>query len=387
MGEYVMKIRSRLNELRIACLYYVFRLFPIKKNKVVFCNYVGKGYGCNPKYIAEEILRRNKSWDLVWLVNSTEAKFPMGIRSVKHESVKAIYELATASAWVDNQRKLSYNRKRKSQYFIETWHGGGGPIKKLGADNPKNFNDKPYESTSRHMDRIVNVMISNSTSCTKVYRSAFLYTGEILECGYPRNDILINDWQNIRPKVYKYFNLSLQRKTVLYAPTYRNNRNLDTYQLDMSRLLENLTDKFGDSWTLLMRLHPTMLQRAEEVNYSDNIINASAYDDMQELLAASDVLVSDYSSVISEFALTGKPIFLFATDINEYTIERDFYVDYYGLPFPIAENNEALTKNIENFQEEEYANKVTNYLQQVGMCEYGNAACQVVNLIEDRIEK
>jgi len=381
-----MKIRSKLNELRITCLYYVFRLSPIKRNKVVFCNYVGKGYGCNPKYIAEGILRKNKGWDLVWLINSIDAKFPTGIRSVKYESVKAIYELATAGVWVDNQRKLSYNRKRKSQYFIETWHGGGGPIKKLGADNPKNFNDKPYENTSRHMDRIVNVMISNSTSCTKVYRSAFLYTGEVLECGYPRNDILINDWQKMRPKVYEYFNLSVQRKTVLYAPTYRNNRNLDTYQLDMSRLLKNLTNKFGGSWTLLMRLHPTMLQRAEEVYYSDNIINASAYDDMQELLAACDVLVSDYSSVISEFALTGKPIFLFATDISEYAIERDFYVDYYSLPFSIAENNEQLAENIQNFQEDEYANKVTNYLQQVGMREYGNAAYKVVNLIEDWIE-
>ncbi len=377
-----MKKDNWIVHLYITSLFYLFRLFPIKKNKIVFANYVGKGYGCNPKYIAEEILRRKLDWDLVWLTDFTDARFPDKIRTVKYESVKALYELATAGIWVDNQRKLPHYKKRKTQCFIETWHGGGGPMKKIGADNPRNYGNKPYEKTSKHMDKIVNLMISNSACCSKIYRSAFLYHGEIMECGYPRNDILIGDSSEIRTKVYEYFNLQTDRKTVLYAPTYRNSRNLDYYRLDTELLRNTLSAKFGGTWTVLLRLHPTMLFRAGDVVYNEQILNASHYDDMQELLAASDILISDYSSVISEFSLTGKPVFLFASDVMEYAVERDFYIDYFSLPYHIAKDNETLMKNIADFKEDSYRNKVLEYLDSVGMADRGNASKCVVDYME-----
>lgn len=372
---------TKFSEISIRCLYYLFRVFPIQKNKIVFCNYLGKGYGCNPKYIAQEILTRNENWDLVWLVNDMNYQFPVRIRAVKYESIKGIYELATAGVWIDNQRKLPYHRKRKHQFFIETWHGGGGPIKKIGADNPRNFNNIPYEKTSKHMDKIVDLMLSNSACCSEIYRSAFLYTGEIFECGYPRNDILISNNDDVRIKVYNYFNLDPNQKTVLYAPTYRNERSLDTYQLDIEGVLNALKNRFEGSWNLLLRLHPTMLKKAYNIQYK-NVINACYYDDMQELLASCDILISDYSCTISEFALTGKYVFLFATDINEYAAERDFYCDYYSLPFPISDNNEALLDNIQCFSEKEYKEKVDKYLYDVRMFDNGTASKQVVDKIE-----
>lgn len=381
-----MKKENHLLNIRITTLFYLFRLFPVKQNKIVFCNYVGKGYGCNPKYIAEEILKRKKEWDLVWLTDFPEETFPEEIRAVKYESVKAIYELATAKVWVDNQRKLPRYKKRTSQYFIETWHGGGGPMKKIGADNPRNFNNKPYEKTSKHMDRIADLMISNSTCCTRIYRSAFHFTGEILECGYPRNDILVNEHSHLREKVYHYFKLPLSYKTVLYAPTYRNGRGLEAYQLEISNLVSTLEKRFGGEWRALLRLHPSLSKEAKETNWGDKVLNASFYSDMQELLAACDVLISDYSSVISEFALTGNPIFLYATDVQEYAVERDFYVDYYKLPFSIAEDNEQLSHNILSFEPSEYEKRVRDYLVDVGMKDFGRAAKDVVNRIEHWIE-
>jgi CDP-glycerol glycerophosphotransferase len=365
------------------CFFYLFRLFKVKRKKVVFCNYNGKGYGCNPKYIAEEILRRNEGYDLVWLTLADSNDFPLKIRRVNYNSIKAIYELATAGFWVDNQRKLPHNKKRKSQCFIETWHGGGGPIKKIGADNPRNINNKPYEKTSIHMDKIVDVMISNSKWCSKIYRSAFLYTGKILEYGYPRNDIFFRPSLGIRNKVYDYFKISPDYKIVLWAPTYRNGRELDKYKLDLERLIVNLTKKFNSKWTVLIRLHPTMEHKSKEMKYSRHIINASSYGDIQELLVASDVLISDYSSVISEFALTGKPIFLYSTDIKEYGIERDFYMDYYSMPFPIAESNEELEEKILSFNENVYREDVLSYLDEVGMMEKGDASARVVDYIEN----
>ncbi len=381
-----MKKENHLLNLRITSLFYLFRLLPVKRNKIVFCNYVGKGYGCNPKYIAEEIIKRNRGWDLVWLTDFPTAPFPKEIRTVKYESTKAVYELATAKVWVDNQRKLPRYKKRKSQCFIETWHGGGGPMKKIGADNPRNFDNKPYAKTSRHMDKIVNVMISNSSCCTSIYRSAFLYTGKIMECGYPRNDILFQDNSRVRSKMYDFFHLPSEHKTVLYAPTYRNSRDLDHYKLDTERLLKTLGRRFGGTWTVLLRLHPTMITKAEEAVYSDRVLNATVYDDMQELLAGSDLLISDYSSVISEFALTGKPVFLFATDVYEYAVERDFYIDYFTLPFPIAKNNDELIQIIMEFDAELFRRKVEEYLAGVGMAEDGNASSKVVDYIENWID-
>jgi CDP-glycerol glycerophosphotransferase len=210
-----------------------------------------------------------------------------------------------------------------------------------------------------------------------------LYTGKILEYGYPRNDIFFRPSLGIRNKVYDYFKISPDYKIVLWAPTYRNGRELDKYKLDLERLIVNLTKKFNSKWTVLIRLHPTMEHKSKEMKYSRHIINASSYGDIQELLVASDVLISDYSSVISEFALTGKPIFLYSTDIKEYGIERDFYMDYYSMPFPIAESNEELEEKILSFNENVYREDVLSYLDEVGMMEKGDASARVVDYIEN----
>lgn len=381
-----MKIKEKKHRW-IIFLYYFFRIFPIQKNKVVFSNYVGKGYGCNPKYIAEELLKRGGDWDLVWLVNDITYSFPQKIRVIKQETIQAVYEAATAGFWIDNQRKLSYHKKRKNQYFIETWHGGGGPLKKIGADNPQNLDNLPYLKTSLHMDKITDVMISNSTCCSKIYRSAFLYHGEIFECGYPRNDILVSNQKNIKEAVYKNYKLENTIKTVLYAPTYRNTRDLTPYTIDYNGVLLTLKKKFGGDWKFLLRLHPTMTQKPTAIECPADVIQVSNYDDMQELLVTADVLISDYSSVISEYALTDKPIFLFATDISTYTIERDFYWNYYSLPFPIAKNNKELKTNISMFNEVIYLEKVHSYLKQVGMKETGTASIQIVNRMEQQRNK
>lgn len=370
------------NKKIIEILYYIFRIFPIKRNKIVFCNYVGKGYGCNPKYIAEELIARKHGIDIVWMTKDISLPFPEKIRVVEWESLKAVYELSTAKVWVDNQRKLPYNKKRNGQYFIETWHGGT-PLKKIGADNPLNKNDLPYKKTSIHMDKITDVMVASCLWCSKIYRSAFLYNGEIMECGYPRNDILVKDTSIYHYKIRKHFNLNKNIHIVLYAPTYRKGRKTDMYMVDYKILLNALEKRFGGEWKVLVRLHPTMSDKDSELKYGENVINASKYDDMQELMAGADILLSDYSTIIGEFPLSGKPVFLFATDKEIYAVERDFYYEYDKLPFPFAASNTELAVNIENFNEEKYKEDLKLYYKKIGRRDFGNAAGKVA----DRIEK
>lgn len=376
-----MTFKERINEYKIALWYYKNRIHPIDLNKAVFCNYNGKGFGCNPKYIALEMLKRKQDWDIVWIVKEDKYEFPEGIRTVMWDSKEAIYELATAAVWVDNQRKLWYHRKRKKQYFVETWHGGPGLIKKIGADNPANFNNIPYKHTSQHMNKIVNIMVSSGTMRSDVYRRAFLYNGNILECGAPRNDILVNNPEKFITKVRDFFGIPHNSKIVLYAPTYRKGRNTDKMQINGQKVLEALSNKFGNSWYMLKRLHPTMTQRANELDYDSHIINASEYDDVQELLAASDVLISDYSSIISEFSIMDKPVFLYAEDIKDYEQERDFYTDYYKLPYLVSVNEKQLLDNISVFDRNIYINKLKSYFESIGNKENGMAAKTVVDEI------
>ena len=110
-------------------LFFIFRIFPIQRNKIVIDNYAGKGFGDNGKYIALELLRRKCDFDIVWLARNLKEEFPDGIRLVSYASLKSIYEQATAKVWIDNLRKASYVRKRSGQYYIMTWHGGIGPKK------------------------------------------------------------------------------------------------------------------------------------------------------------------------------------------------------------------------------------------------------------------
>ena len=235
------------------------------------------------------------------------------------------------------------------------------------------------------MDKIVDVMVSNGTMRSEIYRRAFLYTGEILECGAPRNDILVNNWQDFVKPVRRYFDIPEDAKIVMYAPTYRKGRNTDQIQLEGRDIIDVLSEKFGGSWYMLKRLHPTMTQKAGELHYDERIINASDYDDMQELLAASDVLISDYSSVISEFSIMNKPIFLYAEDVEGYGDERDFYIDYFKLPYSVATDEEELKKNILEFQEESYIHKLEDYRQVIGSKETGVAAKRVVDEIYTKL--
>ncbi len=382
-----MSIRKHIPEWKVALKYYLCRFKPIEKNKIVFCNYNGKGYGCNPKYIAEELIRRHPDWDYVWLTKDLDTKLPKEIRAVKYDSPESIEELATAKVWIDNQRKLWFHRKRKKQFFVATWHGAGIPIKKIGADNPNNINNKPYEHTSKHMNNIADIMISGSESCTEIFHRAFLYKKDIINCGYPRNDILVGDLVKYQKKIREEFGIGADEKIVLYAPTYRNGRKLDKYGLDYIEVLEALKQRFGGEWKILLRLHPSMREKSKEIEVGNNVIDGSEYEDMQELLAGSDVLISDYSSVITEFALTKKPIFLFATDIREYSHERDFYCDYFALPFSVSEDNEQLKENILGFSYDNYEKNIEKCFEKFGVREYGNASSAVADIIEGVVNR
>lgn len=355
------------------------------KNKVVMCNFDGKGFGDNPKYIALELLERRKDIDIVWISKDGDSsEFPNGIRLVKKGSWKEYFELATARIWIDNNRKETIIRKNKKQKYIQTWHGSY-ILKKIERDADKEL-DTLYVENAKHDSLMIDVLLSNCPERTKLFKRAFWYEGPIKEIGSPRNDIFFME-NNCRSKICKKFRISPEKKIVLYAPTFRDNHSVLVYNINFDMLLENLRKKFGGEWVCLLRLHPAIREKSEQIISKYNeLIDASYYGDIQELFVASDVLISDYSDCMFEFSFTRRPVFLFVPDLEQYKQGRSFYYDIYDLPYEIAEDNEELMKRIINFDSCSYNISLESFLNKVGFFDDGQASRKVVDMIDEWVK-
>lgn len=364
--------------------YYFFRIFPVKKGKIVFSNFEGKGYGDNPKYIAEEIIRQNFNCDLVWLVDSnTEMSLPHEIRVVNIRSLKAVFELVTAKIWVDNNRKSFVTRKRKNQFYIQTWHGCL-MIKMIEKDAECKL-PFLYVKSAINDSKLIDLCLSNSEFMTNFYKSSFWYSGEILRSGFPKSDPLINNNIGQCIKIKSSLNLKLDTNIVLYAPTFRNSKNIDIYNLNYQEIIDGLKLKFGDDWLVLVKLHPSMSGESDKMKFCSNVINVSNYNDIQDLMLISDVLITDYSSTMFEFSLLRRPVFLYAPDICDFVKERGLYFDFNELPFPVSENMKGLKEKIYDYNEITYNPNVNSFFDRMGITENGTASKTVVEIIKHQI--
>ena len=361
----------------------VFNRLELSNNKIVFVSFRGRGYGCNPKYIAEEILRQNLPYDLVWLVNDMNEPMPAKIRKVKYGGVNSMYELATAKVIVSNTRAiLPFPNKKLGQFFIMTWHGWQGLklVEKDAGDKIAPF----YVAVSKANSTVTDLMMTGTQDMYEECRRAFWYDGEILQCGLPRNDIFFRRDENLIAQIRQRLKIPPENKIVMYAPTFRNEPEVmkKAYCLDTKKLLNALKKRFGGEWTLLMRFHPNAASIFSSVSFGDDIINVTYYPDMQELILISDVLISDYSSVICDFMFTGKKVFIFAGDFDSYTKERGFKPLYFELPYKVNRSEEELFNDIETFDAVAVEPKVKRFIDTVKPFDDGHASEKVVARIK-----
>ena len=355
------------------------------EKKVVFSSFYGRGYSDNPKAIAEALLAANTDAQLVWLVESEEAAatLPEGIRPCLINTPEMIRELCTATVWVDNCRKFA-RYKKKTQYYLQTWHGF--PLKRIERDALEALGidyEHPAEKDSKQID----LLLSSSAYDTDLLRRCFWYHGTIAEYGTPRNDIFFHPHPQISVKVREHFGLPAEQKIILYAPTYRADSSTKCYALDVHRLRTMCSRRFGGDWTVLVRLHPDVAELSPELFYYDDVtvVDGTMYPDMQELLVASDMLVTDYSSCMFDFAITGKPCFLFATDVTDYIKDRNFYFPLQSLPFPQADNNPELLQLVERFDEQEYLKKRKEFFGRLAFREDGQASQRCAKWILEKL--
>ncbi|MCR4594583.1 MAG: CDP-glycerol glycerophosphotransferase family protein [Clostridiales bacterium] len=354
----------------------------VKKNKVFFMTYNDQ-YCDNEKYIAEEILRQKLPLDIVWAQpkkgNKPES-FPAEVRTVKRGTFEMFEEQATARIWFDNALNCVWYRlpKKKSQVYINTWHGSLG-IKRLGGD-------KKWMKLAKRCKSRTDYCTTNSKFEEDVFRSTFWPTNEFMKIGHPRNDILINADRHaeLRQKVCEELEIPEGKKIALYAPTFRDDGDMSCLNMNYEKIRQALEEKFGGEWVILLRLHFKNIKSAEGIiRKNKKIINASNYFDMQELMAATDIGITDYSSWAYDFILTKRPLFIYATDIEKYNTDRGFYYSLDTTPFPIATDNYQMLDNIKSFDNNKYQADVQSFLDEKGCYETGNASALVVEKIKE----
>ena len=390
-------IRARKRKAaRISGCYYFFRIFPINKKKIVFTTFEGDGgYCCNPRYIAEEILKYEQKYELIWLVNNINKEFPIGIKKVKNTFLNRIYHLSTAKVWIDNSRKEYGTQKRKEQLYIQTWHGAL-EFKAVGKFRGEKFPHIAY-LVSEHDSKMIDYLISNSEWCTEKYPEMLLYNGKVLKTGSPRCDILINKKKDVYEEIRRRYNLPSDAKIVMFAPTFRGGNQkgkrrvfAEMSTLDIKGVRSVLENKFGGKWYVFLRLHPQLAAQMKEVpmkEKSSNVIDVSQADDMNELMAAIDVFITDYSSAAFDAINSYIPVFLYADDLNEYEETRGKLMwDMNALPFPFSESNEELESNILKFHEDNYRKDINDFLQKHKVLEDGQASKRVAEVIVSFME-
>lgn len=359
-----------------------FSLLPLCKNKIFFLSYYGKQYGCSPKYLSEYIVKNYPEWKVVWAFTEPEKYSITGIVKVRYLSINFFYELCRSRVLVTNYRMTADYRKRHGQYYVMTWHSSLR-LKKIEGDTESTL-PVNYVKMAKADSKKIDVLLSGCYFSDQIFKRAFWYDGPILKTGTPRTDIFYaKDKDFIITTIKKRMGINESLGIILYAPTFRKGDNLDSYNLDFDSLINNISANTRKEWIVLGRLHPHLSNYSTTILQGSHVIDVTGYDDIQELLLISDILITDYSSLMFDFAETRRPCFLYAPDIEDYQKnDRSLYFQLEALPFPVSQTQDELSKQIQNLDIVNYAKAINNFMKTVGSYEDGNASKRVTEYIE-----
>lgn len=391
-----------MNGLKKLWICFVNRLLPVRKKTILFYSFSGQ-FNDNPKAIFEKLYQREPKLNIVWVTSSkTIETFPSYVQTVENESKDYYRNLMRAQIVVDNYvglrlstengflerfRRRIFVKKRKSQLCISTWHGT--PLKRIGIDALSGSERKAcYYTCSDYI-------VAGCNLTKNALESAYYHSVPVKMYGTPRNDILLDKTVDVT-RVKEKLGVAKNYKVVLFAPTFRNSVEYSGVkqmsEWDFEKLFSALQKRFGGEWCFVFRVHHMVLKAIDvegiAAKYGGRILNGNLHDDMAEYLLCADVLISDYSGSIFDYALTGKPCFLLAPDREHYEkSERGFYLDYDKLPFPMAANSEELNDKIAVFDGQKYKEGVKTFLSEIGNVEDGRAAERIVDDVLDFIQK
>jgi CDP-glycerol glycerophosphotransferase len=317
------------------------------RDAVVFISFGGRQATDNPLGIAAELRRRGDTREHIWAVSDWSVPVPDGARAVLRSTEAYWQALARSAYLVSNDDMPTGYQKRAGQVYLQTWHGT--PLKRIGFDAGalQSVNGAKYLGHLASDIAKWDMLLSPNPFSTPILRQAFRFEGEILESGYPRNDVLAsNDAAALAATVRERIGLPAGKRAVLYAPTWRDNQfyGAGRYRFDLRLDLDRAWQQLGDDYVILIRGHHQMADDAPPGSRPGFVLNVTGYPDVSELFLVSDALITDYSSMMCDFAVTGKPILIFAYDLADYRDNlRGFYLDFEAeVPGPVLASSDEV---------------------------------------------
>ncbi|QDY44751.1 CDP-glycerol glycerophosphotransferase family protein [Planococcus glaciei] len=275
----------------------------------------------------------------------------------------------------------TWRRKKADQVYVQTWHGT--PLKKMGYDQ-KRLPAKNELTRLKLQTEAWDYLISPNRYTSEILRRGFRYGGEILETGYPRNDLLIQQPEDVRRRVQQHFGLSDGKQVILFAPTFRD-WDPNSFQKVLDDV-QNLSKEIGENDVVLLRLHYLLSEKISQLELPANIVNASTYQDIQELYLVADVLITDYSSVMFDYALLKRSIILYCYDLEEYITRRGMYFDFAELaPGPVCQTIDEVLHYINQPEAlNAFSADLERFVGEFGSLEDGQASAKVIEKVFSR---
>ncbi|WP_429145062.1 bifunctional glycosyltransferase/CDP-glycerol:glycerophosphate glycerophosphotransferase [Anaerotaenia torta] len=377
------KFRKIKKNKRVFAYYLYHKFFTkmaVKENWVICESFFGKSYSDSPKYIYEYLCKNYPGkYRFIWVVNH-RTEIPYRHTRVKRFSIRYCYYLARCKYNVFNVRQPEWMRKREGNVFLETWHGT--PLKKLVFDQEEVMGASPlYKAQFYKQSRVWDYLVAANKFSSEAFRSAFLFDKEMLEFGYPRNDILHSPHRDeIASKIRRKLKIPENKKTILYAPTWRDDEyyGRGEYKFALKLDLHLLKKELGKDYVVLLRTHYFIADSLDVTGLEDFAYNVSQYDDISELYLISDLLITDYSSVFFDYANLKRPILFYTYDLDKYRdMLRGFYMDIETeVPGPLLFTNEEVVDAIRDIEDitEQYREKYEDFYERFCSLEDGHAA-------------
>jgi CDP-glycerol glycerophosphotransferase len=353
LGPYIRATKKRVHRVKKivvgnegkATVYNRLAKLPGKRELAVFEAQEGRGYTDNPRYIYEELRKRNLPVDVVWAYSGDTSSFPDDVTLVKRGSWEYGRMLARAKYWVDSHNLPYLYGKPEGTRYLQTWHGQ--TLKMMGFDTP-GLRMGPEAEKARFRAAVGrwDALVCPSAEFERTFVPAFEVSAELIRAGYPRNDVLVRwaepEQQARAARARAELEIPEGRKVLLYAPTFRDSGrgSGQSIRIDLPALVEEL----GREWIIVVRAHPyDRFQVRAELGHV--VRNGASFADINDLLLASDAVLTDYSSLMFDYANTGRPILLYTDDYEQYKNgERGTYYDLAEIaPGPMLTTTEELT--------------------------------------------
>lgn len=319
-----------------------YKLIPVDPKLIIFISFHGRGFSDNPKAIFEAMKEDPAfaGYRFIWFIkNHKKKKIEIsGAKVVEYFSIPYFYYLSRAKFWIINCKMPLYISKKPNQVYLQTWHGT--PLKKLAHDidvaEDTTFyrSGVSYEKMVDSYDKDVqryNYMISPNKFCTDVFQTSFrIDKNRLIETGYPRNDFLSNYTEEDVIDVKKKYGIPLDKKVVLYAPTWRDNSYVAAgYTFELKADFHKWKENLPEDTIVLFKPHYLIINRFENDRSLDGFLySIPAAAEISELYIIADSLVTDYSSVFFDYAILKRPIYFYMYDLEEYAQDlRGFYLD------------------------------------------------------------